>query len=202
MASSAKMPAGTRYDEAVAVPYGGVTALRFLRDVGRVQPGESVLILGAAGGVGRFAVQIAKRLGAAVTAVCSRADHDLVRALGADHVLDRDEEWSAQRYDVIFDCADATRFGRCRSSLTERGRYLTLYLSLDVLVATLLTALVGGKQARVAVAVPTRADLEELVEWLARGAIRPVIARRFPLEQIAAAHAAVGSRGSVIVVPR
>jgi NADPH:quinone reductase-like Zn-dependent oxidoreductase len=201
----AKMPAKMAYHEAAAVPYGGVTALRFLRDVGSVRRGDKVLVVGAAGGVGCFAVQVAKHLGAEVTAVCSRRSFELVRGLGADHVVDyATEAWteSGQRYDVIFDTAGVTSFGSCRSSLTRDGRYMTLILSVGLLLQVALTAIFGGRRAKFAVAFGDHRDMDHLRELVERGVVRPVIAQRFPLERIAEAHAAAETRpvhGSVVV---
>lgn len=201
----ARMPAGLGYDEAAAVPYGAGTALHFLRDLGAVGAGDRVLIVGASGGVGRFAVQLAKHLGAEVTGVCSRSSFELVRSLGADHVIDyatEDFTQRGQRYDVIFDIAGATSFGRSRTSLTEEGRYLTPVLSVGLLLQVALTAMSGGPRAKFAVVLPDQDDMNQLRALLEQGVIRPVIARRFPLERIAEAHAEAETgrvHGSVMV---
>ena len=203
--SMAKMPSTLGHDEAAAVPYGAVTALRFLRDLGGVKPGDHVLILGASGGVGRFAVQLAKHLGAEVTGVCSREGFDLVRSLGADHLIDyQTESYSdnGRLYDVIFDIADATTFACARSSLKADGRYLTLFVSVGILLQMALTSVGGGQKAKFGIAMGTRDDLEELARLVERGIIRPVVARRFAFERIADAHVAAetGSvHGSVVV---
>lgn len=197
----AKMPRGATYAQAAALPHGGVTALRFLRDKAQLRPGETILILGAAGGVGRSAVQIAKHLGARVVAVCGREHHALVRDLGADELLDRDADWRARSYDVIFDCAHVTSFGRARASLVARGRYLALDVDLPLVLAILFTALFGGKRALLTVAFGTHADLELLAGWLASGVLTPVVGPEFPLDEIAAAHASRKQRGNVIVHP-
>jgi NADPH:quinone reductase-like Zn-dependent oxidoreductase len=203
----AKMPSGLRYDEAASVPYGAVTALRFLRDLGGVKPGDHVLVVGASGGVGRFAVELAKHLGAEVTGVCSQASFELVRSLGADHVIDyASEDFTANgvRYDVIFDIAGKSSFARCRDSLTENGRYLTLFVSVGILVQMALTSLFGGPQAKFGIAMGTHEDLEELRGLVERGVLRPVVASRFPLERIAEAHAEAENgrpHGSVVVTP-
>lgn len=200
----AKMPERMGYDEAAAVPYGAGTALHFLRELAAVQPGESVLVLGASGGVGRFAVQLAKHLGAEVTGVCSRSNFERVRELGADHLIDyksADFTHNGQRYDVVFDIAGASSFAQSRSSLTERGRYMTVYLSVGVLFQMARTALLGGPKAVFSVSFGDQAQMVELAELMAQGVLDPVIARRFPLERIAEAHTAVegGVEGAVVV---
>lgn len=187
----AKTPGAIGYDEAAAVPYGAFTALHFLREVAAVKPGEKVLVVGASGGVGRFAVQIAKHLGAEVTAVCGRRSVELVRSLGADHVIERettDFTRNGIRYDVIFDTAGVTTFGGIRASLADRGRYTSLFLSVGLLVALVLTSIFGGRRAKFAIAMPTREGMEELRELVERGVLTPVVARRFPFDDIANAH--------------
>lgn len=201
----AKMPAGLSYDEAAAVPYGAGTALYFLRDLGSLGPGDEVLIVGASGGVGRFAVQLAKHLGAEVTGVCSRRSFELVGSLGADHLIDHQSEdftQNGKRYDVIFDIAGVTSFCRSRPSLTKNGRYLTLFISVAVLLQMAWTSIVGGPKAKFSVALSKQDDMEQLRELMEQGVIRPVIARRFPLERIADAHAEAEAdrpHGSVLV---
>jgi NADPH:quinone reductase-like Zn-dependent oxidoreductase len=195
----ARKPTPLGYDEAAALPYGAVTALHFLRDLAAVRPGEKVLLLGASGGVGRFAVQLAKHLGAEVTAVCSAANFELVRSLGADHVLDyATNDLGTERYDVIFDVAGVTTFSRSRAALSDAGRYLTLILSVGVLLQMLVTSLRRGRKAKFAIAFCNRNNMEEIRDLAERGVLRPVIARHFPLAQIAEAHAA-RERGTVIV---
>ncbi len=200
----ARKPTRLGYDEAAALPYGAVTALRFLRDLASVKRGEKVLIVGASGGVGRFAVQIAKHLGAEVTGVCGAESFDLVRSLGADHVLDRrttDLTHNAVQYDVIFDVG-VTTFSRCRSSLSREGRYLTLLISVGVLLQMLVTALRRGPRAMFSIASGDAADMAQISELADRGVVRPVMASRFPLERIVEAHleaAAPRAHGAVIV---
>lgn len=200
----ARKPAGLGYDEAAALPYGAVTASRFLRDLGAVRPGDKVLVVGASGGVGRFAVQIAKHLGAEVTGVCSAANFDLVRSLGADHVIDHrttDFTQGSERYDVLFDVAGVTTFSQCRSSLSRDGRYLTLLLTVGVLLQMLFTSMRRGPRAKFAIVLADRDEMERVRELAERGVLRPVLAQRFPLERIAEAHAA-RSTGTVIVTIR
>lgn len=199
------MPAGIGYDEAASLPYGALTALRFLRDLGEVKPGDDVLVIGASGGVGRFAVEIAKHLGADVTAVCSRRAFDLVRSLGADHLVDRETEdftKNGRRYDVIFDTAGVSSFSDARPSLTEQGRYLTLFISVGVLLHVAITSMTSGPRAKFGIAMADQKEMEELRGLVETGAIRPLVARRFPLDRIAEAHVAAESRrdyGAIIV---
>ncbi|MBK7582031.1 MAG: NAD(P)-dependent alcohol dehydrogenase [Myxococcales bacterium] len=199
-----KMPENTTYGEAAALPYGAVTALVFLRDMAKVQPGERVLVVGASGGVGRMAVQIAKHLGAHVTGVGSR-DQDLVRALGADHFIDYNQEDFTQRderWDVIFDTTEGNHFQAFRPSLTTVGRYLSLYVTLRVLLEMAVTALRGGPRAMAGVAMGNGKLLDDVRTLVERGAVRAVIAKRYPLEQIADAHSffeASRPRGSVVI---
>ena len=200
----AQMPAGLDYAEAAAIPYGAVTALVFLRDLGKLERGQKVLIIGASGGVGRFAVQLARHMGAEVTGVCSR-DQDLVRELGADHVIDyKSEDFAAngQRYDLIFDTSQRSSFSRCRASLTSEGRYLTLHMSVRVLLEMAATAITGGRRAIFGLAMGDREQTETVRELVEAGALRPVIAHRVPLARIAEAHALVEegrTRGEVII---
>lgn len=203
----AKMPEGVGYEEAAATPYGAVTALTFLRDLGELQPGQKLLIIGAAGGVGRFAVQIGKHLGAEITAVCRPRSFELVRSLGADHVIDRDAgdlALEAARYDVIFDCVGALPFSRARRALQDRGIYLTLLTDANVLFWMAATALGGGQRAKTGVAADNARAIEEVRDLLGRGVIRPVVAETFPLERIADAHTFAEThrdRGAAIVTP-
>jgi NADPH:quinone reductase-like Zn-dependent oxidoreductase len=186
------MPQSTGYAEAAALPYGGGTALVFLRDLARVQPGERVLIVGASGGVGRFAVQVAKRLGANVTAVCSADSAELVRSLGADDVIDYRTQNYLQhgaRWDVVFNTIEGDHFRAARQVLSEKGRYLTLYMTLRVLFEMLMSKLFGGPRALVGVAMGSAKLLSELRQLADEGALADVISRRFALEHAAAAHA-------------
>ena len=147
---SPRSPAGVAYEDAAAVPYGASTALAFLRDVARVQPGHKVLIVGAAGGVGRFAVQIARHLGAEVTAVCAARDAALARELGAGDVIDyktTDYTRNGKTYDVILDTVTGDGFRKAKRSLTETGRYATVYITLAVVFQMLWTSLLGGRRA-------------------------------------------------------
>lgn len=201
----AKIPSGIEYEEAAAVPYGAATALAFLRDVARVQAGDRVLIVGASGGVGRFAVQIARHLGAHVTGVASGRNAALVTELSANAVIDYEREdytKNGETYDVIFDTVSGSGFRAAKGSLTDTGRYVTVYLNLLVLWQMLLTAVLGGRKAAAAVVLGNQALSNDVAELLAQGVVRPVIAARYPLARVADAHAEQESgrpKGTVIV---
>ncbi|PRP93666.1 NAD(P)-dependent alcohol dehydrogenase [Enhygromyxa salina] len=201
----AKIPAGVEYAEAAAVPYGAVTALMFLRDVARVQPGERVLIIGASGGVGRFAVQIARHLGAHVTGVCSGRNVAMVTELGAHEVIDHaasDYLQNGQTYDVIFDTNAGDRFRASRRSLTPNGRYVTVYLNLLVMFQMLATAVLGGRKVSSSVAIGTQELTHDVAELLAAGVIWPVVTPAYPFARIVDAHRALETdkpAGTVVV---
>lgn len=199
------MPANVSYAEAAAIPYGAGTALHFLRDLAALRAGERVLILGAAGGVGRMAVQVAKHLGAHVTGVCSADAAALVRGLGADAVLDyarHDVQAGGERWDVIFDTTQGEHFGALRPRLTDTGRYLSLYVTARSLYQMLATKLRGGPRVLVGVALGNPARSAEVRALVECGVLRATIAERFALADIIAAHRrlqAPGVRGSVVV---
>jgi NADPH:quinone reductase-like Zn-dependent oxidoreductase len=186
----ARKPANVTFEEAAAVPLSGVTALQGLRDRGRVQPNSRVLINGASGGVGTLAVQIARVLGGEVTAVCSTRNIELVRSLGAQHVVDYTREDFTQggrRYDVVFDLIGNRSLTELRRILTATG---TLVLSSgppSPTIRRLLKALVLSPLVRQRL-VPnvqrlSGEDLERLTEWIEAGDVRPVIDRAYPLRQ-------------------
>jgi NADPH:quinone reductase-like Zn-dependent oxidoreductase len=202
----AHMPEGTSFADAAAVPFGTGTALPYLRDLGEVKPGDSVLIVGAAGGVGRYAVQVARHLGAKVTGVCRAEQAELVCSLGAHEVILRESaDWreSTEAWDVIFDTSDRFTFADAQPRLTPEGRFLTLGLSSWSGVWDLLRSSVSkGQQARWTVVMDEQANMEAVAGLLAGGAIRPVLGPRFSLEQLALAHRALEARrfdGDVMV---
>lgn len=198
-------PPGLGYAEAAAVPFGALTALVFLRDVARVRPGQRVLILGASGGVGVPAVQIAKHFGAHVTGVCSTANVDLVASLGADRVIDYTREDYArmgERYDLVLDTVGASSFARCKGVLAAQGLYVPLEFGLRGLAQALTTRLRRGPRVVVGVSGSSQEDLAIIAGLIEQGALHPVIDSTFPLERIAEAHRRVESRrktGSVVV---
>jgi NADPH:quinone reductase-like Zn-dependent oxidoreductase len=205
-----RKPANTTYEEAAAIPNGGLTALPFLRDVGRIQSGQRVLVYGASGAVGTAAVQLARSFGASVTGVCSTSNLGMVRSLGADTVVDYTKEsftQNRQTYDIIFDAVGKISFSRCKSSLAPRGIYLTTVPRPETVPHMLRTLLIGGKKVRFAAtglmpARRKRKDLIFLTELVEAGKMRAVIDRCYPLEQIAEAHRYVEKghkKGNVVI---
>jgi NADPH:quinone reductase-like Zn-dependent oxidoreductase len=198
-------PSGISDAEAAAIPFGANSALTFLRDFAKLQPGQRVLIVGASGGVGVWAVQLARHFGAEVTGVCSARNLELVRALGAHHVVDYASgslARSGERYDLIFDTAGVTTFRACKPALTERGLYLPLTSGLREIGQAMLTAWSPGKRVKFAISENSRESLELITSLIEAGVLEPVIDRVYPMEQIADAHRHVESRhkrGSVIV---
>ena len=201
----ARMPPDADYEEVADLSYGAGTALTFLREYGEIEAGDQVAIIGAAGGVGRFAVQLADHFGAEVTAVCRGDDAEFVRDLGADSVVDyttADLTGTGRAYDIIFDTSGTATFRESRSSLTRDGRFLSLIVGLPLLFHMAWTWLTGGKRAMVGVAMESRDLLEQVRDLVDAGAIRPVIDSCYPLERIRDAHARLESgrpRGSVVV---
>ncbi|MFT3921874.1 MAG: NAD(P)-dependent alcohol dehydrogenase [Myxococcales bacterium] len=186
------IPAGLSMAEAAAICFGGTTALYFLRDKAKVQAGEKVLIVGASGSVGSAAVELAKHFGAAVTGVCSAANLEFVRDLGADHVIDyqvQDFTQDGQRYDVIMDCTGTASFARCRDSLTPGGRLLLVVATMGQTLAALTRrqVITGGGPESVD-------DMATLAELCARGVFHPRIGATLTFEEIARAHALVESQ--------
>jgi NADPH:quinone reductase-like Zn-dependent oxidoreductase len=193
-------PANMTYEEAAAVPIGGLTALCLLRK-GGIQSGQRVLIFGASGSVGTFAVQLARYFGGEVTGVCSTTNIEMVKSLGADKVVDYTKEdftKSGQTYDIIFDAVRKTSFSRCKSSLKQRGVYITVDWPL---IAALWTSIVGSRKVVFGIAKGIE-DLTFLRELIEEGKLRSVIDRRYPLERTAEAHRYVEKghkQGNVVI---
>jgi NADPH:quinone reductase-like Zn-dependent oxidoreductase len=198
-------PASITDQEAAAIPFGGNSALAFLRDFGAVRGGQRVLIVGASGGVGVWAVQIARHLGAHVTGVCSTRNVELVRSLGADRVVDYTSGTIAEKgekYDLIFDTVGVTTFAQCKEMLSEKGTYLPLNCDLRGIAQALFTSRSTGKKVKYAVSRNTREGLDLIVKLIASGVLKPVIDRVYPMDQIAEAHRHVEQRhkrGSVVL---
>ncbi len=201
----AAMPENLSFEDAAAVPYGALCALVFLRDIAKIQPGQRVLVNGASGGVGVYAIQVARHFGAEVTGVCSTGNLELVASLGAEHVVDYNVEdfaESGQKYDIIFDTVGTSSFAQCKQGLTDTGLFLPLNFALREVFQALWSRIVGGKRVLVSVNGDKKEDLETVLKLLRTGAIRPVIDRLFPLERSADAHRYVEGRhrsGSVVV---
>jgi NADPH:quinone reductase-like Zn-dependent oxidoreductase len=181
-------PTNLSLEQAAAVPTSAIAALRGLRDAGKVQPGQKVLINGASGGVGTFAVQIAKAFGAEVTGVCSTRNTGLVRSIGAGHVIDYTQEdftQSGQRYDLILDNVGNRSFSDCRRALTPQGTLIpnTGHAGIGYIVKALVVSLFVRQQGRPFVAIPNNEDLVVLKELIESGKLTPVIDRTYPLSE-------------------
>ena len=206
------VPANVSVVDAAAVPTSAMTALQALRDIAHVGPGQKVLITGASGGVGSFAVQIAKTMGAEVTGVCSTRNVELVRSLGADHVVDytqTDFTGSEKRYDVIFDNVEAQPLAAVRGALTPAGTLIPnsgrggrwLGPVGRIVKARVLSGFTR-QRLKPFMSVGKRQDLLTLADLLATGQVKPVIDRTYPLDEAADALRYVGAghtRGKVVV---
>jgi NADPH:quinone reductase-like Zn-dependent oxidoreductase len=180
-------PRNITFGQASAIPVAGITALQALRDLGHIEPGKKVLINGASGGVGHFAVQIAKVFGADVTAVCSGANAGFVRDLGADRTSDyaaEDFTKGEERYDIIFDAVSKRAFGECKRVLTPTGVYVNTLPAFSVLLSQYVTGFLTGRKAASVMVRPNAADMEWMRTEIEGGRIRIVVDRVYPLEQI------------------
>lgn len=183
-------PKNAGYGEAATIPVAGLTALQSLRDLGHIGRGNRVLINGASGGVGTFAVQIAKLFGADVTAVCSASSADIVKGLGADRVIDYNREdftKGTAPYDIIFDAVSKRSFAECKKVLTPKGIYVNTLPVFSVLVNQYLTGFLMRKKARSVMVRPKASDMEWMKTQIEAGRLRIVIDRVYSLEQIAEA---------------
>jgi NADPH:quinone reductase-like Zn-dependent oxidoreductase len=195
-------PANLTFEEAAAVPQAAVVALQGLRDQGQIQPGQKVLINGASGGIGTFAVQIAKFFGAEVTGVCGTRNLDMVRSIGADQVIDYTQEdftQNEQRYDLILDIAAYRSISDYEGALSPKGIYVLAGGS----VARILQASMTGNEKMVNFQVrPNQKDLVFMTELLEAGKVVPVIDRRYPLSEVSEAVRYYGeghARGKVVI---
>ncbi|MHC4721987.1 MAG: NAD(P)-dependent alcohol dehydrogenase [Planctomycetota bacterium] len=200
----ASIPANMTYAEAAAVSIGGLTALHFLRK-GNIQSGQKVLIYGASGSVGTYALQLAKYFGAEVTGVCSTTNLELVKSLGADKVVDYTKEnftKSGETYDIIFDTVGKSSFWGSKRSLKQKGIYLAANASATDYFHMLRTTITGSKKVIAGIANERTEDLIFLKELIEAGKIKSVIDRRYPLEQTAEAHSYVEKghkKGNVVL---
>lgn len=201
----APMPGNLTIGEAAALPFGGLTALFFLRDKARIQPHERVLINGASGAVGSAAVQLAKHFGAAVTGVCSEANAQLVSSLGANRVVDYSKEdftQTGETFDIILDAVGNCSFDRCKPVLAPGGRLLLVVASLGQMVGALVRSSRAGRKVLTGVGSVRAADLLLLRALAESGAFKPVIDRTYPFARIADAHAYVDTgrkKGNVVI---
>ncbi len=197
-------PANLTYEEAAAISFGGTTALDFFRR-GKLQSGERVLINGASGGVGTAAVQLAKHFGADVTGVCSTANMELVRSLGANHVIDYTKEdftENGETYDIIVDTVGTAPFSRSKDSLKERGRLLMVLGGLPDMLQIPWVSMTSSKRIIAGPATARVEDLRFLAKLAEAGEFKPFIDRRYPFEQIAEAHRYVDTgrkKGNVVI---
>jgi NADPH:quinone reductase-like Zn-dependent oxidoreductase len=197
-------PSNLTYEEAAALPFGGTTALHFLKR-GKIRRGERVLINGASGAVGVAAVQLAKYFGAHVTGVCSTANCDLVKSLGADAVVDytvEDFTQNGETYDVIVDCVGTAPLSRSRRSLEKGGRLLLVVATLPEMLAGAWASMTSSRKVIAGGVTATGEDLRFLVERTQSGELRAVIDRRYPFDRMADAHAYVDGghkKGAVII---
>lgn len=198
-------PESLTWEDAVAIPFGAHTALHYLRDLGGIQAGHKLLIIGASGSIGSAAVQLAKHFGATVTAVCSGANVELVKSLGADKAIDYTKEdftRNAETHDLIFDVVGATSFDRCKHSLEPRGIFLSCIMGVPDVARSLWTSIIGGKKMRGGVAINNPERMAFIAELAAAGKLKPVIDSRYPLEQIVQAfkHVERGhKKGNVVI---
>jgi NADPH:quinone reductase-like Zn-dependent oxidoreductase len=202
--SIVQKPANMTFAEAAAVPLGGLNALHFMRRA-RIQPGETVLINGAGGSIGAHAVQIARAMGAEVTAVDNQIKEDLLRRIGADHFIDYTREdfaTSGRAYDVIFDMVPSSSYGACIKSLNAGGRYLSGNPRLSVMLRSILTTRFGDKTATFAFARETNEELLALKEMIEDGQVNSIVDRVYPMAEAAEAHRMVETeqrRGAIVI---
>ncbi|MEL6674885.1 MAG: NAD(P)-dependent alcohol dehydrogenase [Bacteroidota bacterium] len=204
-------PQNMSFGEAVSVCYGGLTALPFLRDVGKIKAGQKVLINGASGGIGTYAVQMAKAYGAHVTAVCSGKNAAWVKELGADRVIDYQQMDYTQEdvaYDIIFDTVAKSKFAKARRVLSAQGTFMTPGIPASIFPWIIWTSIFrGGKKARFAATGlrPTKdrlVDLKFMREWIEAGKMTSVIDREYSLAEVPEAHRYVATerkKGNVVI---
>ena len=198
-------PANLSYEEAAAIPVGAHTALHYLRDKANIESGSKVLIYGASGGVGTYAVQLAKYFGAEVTGVCSTSNLELVKSLGADKVIDYTKEdftESGETYDIIYDTVGKSSFSSGINSLKENGTYLAGNPEMSLMVKMGWISMRSSKTVVFGPAPGGKEDLIFLKECIEAGKLKPVIDRRYPFEEIVEAHMYADKghkKGSVVI---
>ncbi len=185
------IPENISYEEASTMAVAGMTAIQGLRNKGRIKSGMDVIINGASGGVGTYALQIAKVLGAKVTAVCSAKNFDLVKSLGADVIIDYKEvdfTKLPKKYNIVFDAVGYRTFWQTRRVLKKKGIYVNISPSIPLYITSMITRLNPGKKSKGFMLHPEMHDLEEVMNMIADKKIKVVIDKVFPLEKLAEAH--------------
>jgi NADPH:quinone reductase-like Zn-dependent oxidoreductase len=186
----ARKPSNLSFEEAATVPIAGITALHALRDKVSLKPGMRVLVIGASGGVGSFAVQVAQAFGAQVTAVCSTRNAELMRSIGAADVIDytcEDFTTTDERFDAIVDLVGSRSIGACRRILTSSGVYISSSGRLAAVFSAMLWSLVPRSRVKMLASMCNSADLEEMAGLIESGKVTPLIDRRFRLAEVGAA---------------
>jgi NADPH:quinone reductase-like Zn-dependent oxidoreductase len=201
-----RKPASVSFDDAAATPYSAYTALVCLRDLGKLQPGQTVLINGASGGTGTYAVQIARSFGAEVIGVCSTRNVDRVRSIGANEVIDYTQEdfsLNTAVYDLIFDVVRVRSFSECKAALKSSGIFVTTEFSPQLVLQSQWARLNGDKQlVPLPMTRPTQQDLLDLANMLETGKISPVIDRTYPLNEVPEALRYLGkghAQGKIVI---
>ncbi|MBK9099744.1 MAG: NAD(P)-dependent alcohol dehydrogenase [bacterium] len=206
----AKIPSNKNYEEAISCCDGFLTSLPFLRDKGKIQKGNKVLIIGASGSVGSAAVQLAHYFDAEVTGVCSTSSIDLVKSIGADKVVDYTKDdftRNGETYDIIFDLVGKTSFSKCKNSLKQNGKFLQAAITLKVIPSVLWTSIFSNKKFLIMATglrppVERSRDLNFITQLVEKGEIKPVIDKIFTMEEIAEAHRYVDTghkKGNVLI---
>jgi NADPH2:quinone reductase len=198
-------PATMSWEEAAAISLAGNTALFFIRDLAKIQAGQKIIIHGASGAIGTYAVQLAKYYGAEVTGVCSGANAEMVKSLGADNVIDYTKEdftKTEAKYDFVFDVVGKTTFEQCKSILKPKGIYLENMMEVKDFLKVLWTSIKGGKKIKGGVSTERAENLKFFIELFASGKLKPVIDRIYPLEKTAEAFLYVEQghkKGNVVI---
>ena len=198
-------PANLSWEEAAAISLAGNTALFFMRDLAKIQPGQTILIHGASGAIGTYAVQLAKYYGAEVTGVCSATNAEMVKSLGADKVIDYTKEdftKSDERYDCVFGVVGKTTFSQCKGILKPNGIYLENLMGIKDFLKVLWTSITGGKKIKGGVSSERAENLNFFVKLIESGKLKPVIDRIYPLEKTAEAFQYVEQghkKGTVVI---
>jgi 2-desacetyl-2-hydroxyethyl bacteriochlorophyllide A dehydrogenase len=203
--SLALKPANLTFEEAASIVDGATTALFFLKEKAKIQKGQKVLINGASGSIGTFAVQLATYFGAEVTGVCSTKNIELVKLLGADKVVDYTKEdftKSSERYDIIFDTVGKSSYSHCREVLAPNGKYVVTVMSLKNVLLAFLTAFRNKKKVIFAMSLNKTEALKFIRTLIETGKLKTIIDKQYPLEQIREAHAYVEEghkKGNVVI---